>query len=119
VQARGHHNTEKIDQATPMWLEKHVLGKDVFWPEQPKAEIRLDAEGVPELVVRPADAQRVKKVEIYYALKEPCSFARSWRDVASVRKGDVWTGTMPVMNVDDYVFGWANVTYDARLIDCV
>ncbi|MCY2995615.1 MAG: prolyl oligopeptidase family serine peptidase [Planctomycetota bacterium] len=116
VQARGHHNTEKIDQACAMWLDKHVLGKDVFWTEQPQAEIRLDANGIPELVVRPTAAERVKKVEIYYALKEPCSFNRSWRDAACAKNGAVWIGKLPVMNVADYVFGYANVTYDTTLV---
>ena len=116
IQARGHHNTEKIDQACAMWLDKHVLGKDVFWTEQPQAEIRLDAKGIPELVVRPTAAERVKKVEIYYALKEPCSFNRSWRDAACAKNGNRWTGKMPVLNVDDYVFGYANVTYDTTLV---
>ena len=116
IQARGHHNTEKIDQACAMWLDKHVLGKDVVWTDQPQAAIRLDAQGIPELAVRPSAAERVKKVEVFYALKEPCSFNRSWRDAACARSGDEWTGKMPVLNVDDYVFGYANVTYDTTLV---
>jgi len=116
IQARGHHNTEKIDQACALWLDKHVLGKDVFWTAQPQAKIRLDAAGIPELAVRPSAAERVQQVEIYYALKEPCSFNRSWRDAACVRRGGEWTGKMPVMNVDDYVFGYANVAYDTTLV---
>lgn len=116
IQARAHHNTERIEQDTKMWLERHVLGKDVFWPAQPKSAIRLDAKGVPELVVTPENPERVKSVEIYYALKEPCSFGRPWRDAASVRNGDSWTGTMPVMNINDYVFGYANVQYDTTLV---
>ena len=115
IQARGHHNVERVEQDTKMWLEKHVLGKDVFWPAQPKSAIRLDGQGVPELVVTPANPDRVKSVEIYYAFKNPCSFNRSWRDTASVRQGDAWVGKMPVMNIDDYVFGYANVYYDTTL----
>jgi hypothetical protein len=53
MQVRGHHNTEKIGQDCKMWLEKYVLGKEVFWPAHPKAELALDAEGVPALVVTP------------------------------------------------------------------
>ena len=116
VQARGHHNTEKIEQDCKLWLDKYVLGKDVFWPEHPKSQIRLDNEGVPELVVAPASPGRVNKVEMYYALKSPVSFARSWRDIACIGKGDTWVGKMPVINVDDYVFGYANITYDATVV---
>jgi hypothetical protein len=116
IQARGHHNTERIEQDTKMWLEKHVLGKDVFWPAQPASALRLDADGVPELVVTPASPERVKSVEIYYALKDAVSFNRSWRDVPSIRRGDSWVASLPVMNIDDYVFGCANVFYDTTLV---
>ena len=115
-QARGHHNTEKIGQNARFWLEKHVRGKDVDWPGHPKSRITLGKDGVPRLTVTPADAAKVKKVEMYYALKNACSFARSWRDVRAVRKGDVWIGKMPVLNVDDYVFGFANVNYESTIV---
>ena len=116
IQARGHHDTEKIGHNTKFWLEKHVLGKDVVWPEHPKSEIRLDANGVPELVIAPASPDSVRKVEIFYALKNPCSFARAWRDTPSVRQGPQWVGKMPVLHVNDYVFGYANITYDTTIV---
>jgi dienelactone hydrolase len=116
IQARGHHDTEKIEHNTRLWLEKYVLGKDVTWPEHPKSEIRLDGDGVPELVITPASLEQVRKVEMYYALKNPCSFARSWRDTASVRQGGQWIGKMPVLNVEDYVFGYGNITYDTTIV---
>jgi dienelactone hydrolase len=116
VQARGHHNTERIGQDTRLWLERHVLGREVFWPEQPASEIRLDNKGIPELVVTPASAQRVTSVECYLAQKSPISFARSWRDVGAVREGGRWVAKLPVLNVDDYVFSYANVTYDNTVV---
>lgn len=116
IQARGHHDTEKIGHNTKFWLEKHVLGKDVAWPEHPRSEIRLDAEGVPELVITPASPDTVRKVEMFYALKNPCSYARAWRDTPSVRQGQQWIAKMPVLNVDDYVFGYANITNDTTIV---
>ena len=116
VQARGHHNTEKIGQNTRLWLEKHVLGRDVFWPEQPTAQLHLDSQGVPELTVQPASTERIRSVEIYYAQKSPVSYARSWRDVGAQRSGETWTAKLPVLNVEDYVFAYANVTYDNTVV---
>ncbi len=116
IQARGHHNTEKIEQDCKLWLDKYVAGKEVAWPQHPQSEIRLSVEGVPQLIVTPASPKSVKNVEMYYALKSPCSFARSWRDTPCARKGDTWVGKMPVMNVDDYVFGYANITYDSTIV---
>jgi len=116
IQARGHHNTEKTGQDCKMWLDKYVLKKDVFWPAHPKSEIKLNTEGVPELIVTPAVPERVKNVEMWYALKNPCYFTRTWRDVACAKKGDSWVGPMPVQNVYDYVFGFANINYDTTVV---
>jgi hypothetical protein len=116
VQARGHHNTEKLGPGAKLWLEKHVLGKDIFWPARPTSSIRLDAAGVPELVVTPASPERIRKVELYYALKNPVSFTRAWRDASATRTGNTWTAAMPVLNIDDYVFGYANITYDTAVV---
>lgn len=116
VQARGHHNTERIGQDTRLWLERHVLGRDIFWPEQPASEIRLDSQGIPELVVTPDSPGRVTSVECYLAQKSPISFARSWRDVSAVRVGGRWVAKLPVLNTTDYVFSYANVTYDNTVV---
>ena len=116
IQARGHHDTDKIGHDAKLWLEKYVLGKDIAWPDHPRSALRLDAAGVPQLVVTPAEPERVKKVECFYAIKEPCSFTRSWRDAASVRQGDSWMASTPVMNVADYLFAYANITYDNTVV---
>ena len=116
MQARGHHNTEKIGQNTKMWLEKHVLKKDVFWPQHPQSVLNLDAEGVPQLVVTPSDPQRVKNVEIYYALKNPSWLTRVWRDATTVRQGNQWSAKLAVINIEDYVFSYANVIYDTTAV---
>jgi hypothetical protein len=116
VQARGHHNTDKLDQDTRMWLEKYVLGMDIFWPAHPTAEIKLDANGVPELRITPASPQRVRKVEAFYAQKEPVNMNRNWRDIPSIKQGDTWVAKMPVLQVNDYVFGYANINYDTSVV---
>jgi len=55
-------------------------------------------------------------VEMWYALKNPCYFTRTWRDVECVKTGNFWVGQMPVANVDDYVFGFANINYDTTVV---
>lgn len=112
VQARGHHNTEKLGDDTRLWLEKHVLGRDIFWPARPVTKIILDEAGVPELRITPTSPERVTELKAYYALKEANNLARAWRDAATVREGDTWVAAMPVMNVEDYVFAYANIQYD-------
>lgn len=116
VQARGHHNTEKLGDDCKLWLEKHVLKKDHFWPARPSSEIKLGADGVSELHLTPASPERVKELNVYECLKTANNIERYWRDVESVRKGDTWIAKLPVMNVNDYVFSYANIRYDN---DCV
>ena len=65
VQARGHHNTEKLGGNCKLWLEKHVLGKDHFWPTRPQSKIVLGSDGVPELHLTPTHADQIKELQIY------------------------------------------------------
>jgi len=116
IQARAGHDTKQTDQDTKMWLEKYVLNKEVFWPAHPKSEIKLDSEGVPELRVAPATPERIKRVEMYYSQKDPSNMTRKWRDIPAVKQGNLWVGKMAVRNVDDYVFGYANVIYDTTVV---
>lgn len=116
-QPRGHHDTQDIGQNTRLWLEKHVLGKDVFWPNQAKSKMVIGPTGVPELHISPADPDKVTELKMFYALKNPVSFGRAWRDVVEpTRQGNTWIGKMPVMNVDDYVFGFSNIKYDNTIV---
>lgn len=116
VQARGHHNTEKLGDDCKLWLEKHVLDNDVFWPARPKSELKLDADGVPELHLTPASPERIKELQVYKCLKTANNIERNWRDVKSVRKGNTWIAKLPVVDINDYVFSYANIRYTN---DCV
>jgi hypothetical protein len=116
-QPRGHHDTQDIGQNTRLWLEKHVLGKDIFWPHQAQSKILIGSKGVPELHISPANPDNVTELKMFYALKNPVSFGRAWRDVIEpTRQGNTWIGKMPVMIVDDYVFGFSNVKYDNTIV---
>ena len=116
IQARGHHNTEKLGDDCKLWLEKYVLGKDVAWPDRPKSAIMLGKDGVPELRVTPASTGRITEVQIYEAQKTPNNIARSWRDVQAVREGNTWIAKLPVLNVDDFVFSYANIRYANNVV---
>jgi len=116
VQARGHHNTEKLGDNCKLWLEKHVLGKNHFWPARPRSKVKRDTDGVPELHLTPSSPQEIKELQVYQCLKTSNNIARFWRDVDSVRQGNTWVTKLPVVNVDDYVFSYANIRYKN---DCV
>lgn len=116
VQARGHHNTEKLGDDCKIWLEKHVLGTEHFWPARPQSKLVLGEDGVTRIYLKPSDPKRIKNLQIYQCLKTANNIERFWRDVEAERRGDVWVAKLPVMNVDDYVFSYANITYDNNCV---
>ena len=115
-QARGHHNTEKLGNDCKLWLEKYVLGSEQFWPARAQSEIVLNREGVPEFRIQPAAVDEIESLDVYYAQKSAVSFERAWRDVKARRDGDIWIAKLPVLNVDDYVFGFANIRYAGDIV---
>lgn len=116
LNARGHHSTDGIIQNDMMWLNKHVLGVQTDWPARPQSEIKLNDKGEPVYHLTPAQPENVTEVKAYYALKNPVSFARNWRDAEVKKEGDRWVSRMPVLNVEDYVFGFANITYKNTVV---
>ncbi len=116
IQARGHHDTKKLGNDCKLWLEKYVLGKDIDWPARPTSSIVLDKQGVPEFRLSPASTGNIEQVEAWYALKDPVSFGRHWRDAKLERHGDTWTAKLPVANVDNYVFAFANIRYKGDIV---
>ena len=88
-----------------------MLGKNHFWPDRPQTEIKLDAGGVPELRLNPSAPSEIKELQVYQCLKTANNIARFWRGVDSERQGNTCVCELPVMNVDDYVFSYANIRY--------
>ena len=116
IQARGHHNTEKLGDNCKVWLEKHVRGDSHFWPARPASEIKLGQDGVPELHLSPASSEKIKEVQVYQCLKTANNIARFWRDVESRREGNQWIAKLPVLNTQDYLFSYANIRYENNLV---
>lgn len=116
IQARGHHNTEKLGDDAKLWLEKYVLGKNTPWPARPQAELTLDKTGVPQVRVTPDSPNSLKELQVFYAQKEPNNVNRSWRQASTVRSNNTWTATLPVLNADDYVFAFSNAHYENNIV---
>jgi hypothetical protein len=93
-----------------------VLGKNVAWPARPQAEISLDEAGVPQIRVTPDSPSMLKELQIFYTQKEPNNVLRTWRDATAVREGDKWIAKLPVLNVSDYVFAFANARYENNIV---
>ena len=115
-QARARHDTSKLGNNAKLWLEKYVLGKAIDWPAHPSSWIELGSDGVPEFHIKPASPEKIESLDVYYALKEPFNCNRIWMDAKSEKKGDTWVAKIPVQNVDDYVFAFANIRYQGDIV---
>jgi alpha-beta hydrolase superfamily lysophospholipase len=105
-----HHIAEEQGRNLPLWMDTHLRGGPA-WPKTPAAEVSLGEDGVPVLTVRPDVSQEIKRVDLYYAVENPCPFNRHWRQVKARKKADAWTAALPVMDVRKHLFAFANVHY--------
>jgi hypothetical protein len=55
-----------------------------------------------------ASPECIEKIETYYALKEPRNCDRIWMNPKAEKQGDSWVAKLPMRNVDDCVFAFAN-----------
>ena len=110
------HQTDTVVQDLYLWMQKWVKGESVTWPDNPQSEIRIGAGGVPEFVLDPDRPADVTSVEIYYAMEEPFNRDRTWFYATVVRTGDTWTATLPVVDVNEYLFAYANITYNSTIV---
>ena len=115
-QPRARHDTSKLGNDAKLWLEKYVLGKAIDWPAHPVSEIKLGADGVPEFHIKPASPEKIETLDVYYALKEPFNCNRIWMDAKSEKQGGTWVAKIPVKNVEDYAFAFANIRYQGDIV---
>jgi len=107
----NHLHTPAHSITRELWFEQHLKG-DGTLPATPGLAMTLQtAAGIPLMTVTPAEAAALRQVEVYYSIGVN-NKTRFWRSAKSVRKGDLWEAACPVMNLDEPLFVYANVTYD-------
>lgn len=105
-----HHVGAEFDQDLFLWMDTWLKGGPA-WPKSPAATIALGADGVPVLTITADRPAEVQSVSIYYAVDNPRTVSRNWRNTTVVRTGDAWRATLAVMHTDAYLFAFANVRY--------
>ena len=105
-----HHIGADFDQNLPLWMDRWLKGGPP-WPQSPAARVSLGADGVPLLTVTADKPQEVEGVAVYYAVENPRTVSRNWRNAAVTRAGEGWQAALPVMNPDKDLFAFANVRY--------
>lgn len=110
-----HHIGADFIHDLPNWMDVHLKGEGV-WPQAPECEVKLGEHGVPVFLLKPDRVRDVVKVEIFYALENPYSVNRHWRDGRVTASDGVFSAPLPVMNADEYLFSYANITYESGTV---
>jgi len=109
-----HHIEEEQGLDLPLFMDHYLRGGPA-WPKSPELKIVLDASGVPRAILNPDTSQKIKKVEIYYALRNENPITRYWRLTDSSRRDNEWIAALPISNPQDRLFGFANVIYESGI----
>lgn len=109
----NHRFTANNYAARVCWFETHLKQGMVF-PKMAAGQLHLNPEdGIPQFIVRPemSSPHAVKSVEIFYGYERDPRI-RFWRRAEITQKGDVYIGRCPVMDLNEPLFAFANVTYE-------
>jgi dienelactone hydrolase len=109
-----HHVAPEQGKDLPLFMDAMLKGGPA-WPKNPAVRLALAAGGVPALAVAPDAAPTVQRVEIYYGIGQTHPMARHWRLVAASRCGDAWQADLPVLDVRQKLFAFANVFYGSGI----
>ncbi len=106
-----HHIASEQGNNLPLWMDTWLKNSKMIWPKTPKAVVGLDKQGVPQLTIAPANFRDVQKVELFYALENRNPKNRFWRSVEGEKKNQTWKASLPILDVTEPVFAFANVHY--------
>ncbi len=109
-----HHVEPAEAKSLPLWMDVHLKGRGGPWPKTPV--LAITGPGVPEIHLRPDQADRVKRVDLYYCLNNDWPMSRFWRTVPEVRRvRDAFVGRAPFQSAGDVLFVFGNVTYETGI----
>lgn len=105
----NHRFIPEVAITRPQWLN-HYLNAGPPLPETPESTWQLEStDGVPTIRVQPDRASLpIARVGVYYSV-DADPRARYWRAAEAVRTGDAWEAKLPVLDVEQPLFAFANV----------
>lgn len=109
----NHRFTADNQLARIRWFDTHL--KQTFeFPKTASSQLNLRTEsGIPQFTVRPdlSTSHKLEKVAVYFGYdRDPR--ARFWRSAEVTREGDRFSADCPIMDPNEPLFVFANVTYD-------
>jgi len=110
-----HHIGADFTENLPRWMDYHLKGKG-NWPANPETLITKGSNNAPIFSLIPDQIDQIEKVQIYYALENPFAVNRHWRDGVVMKKANSYIAEVPIMNEDEYLFAYANITYKSGVV---
>ena len=110
-----HHIGAEFIHTMPAWMDVHLKGKG-DWPATPEVKMLVDDDGKPLFTLKPDRPEDVAKVEVFYALENPFSVNRHWRNGQVRESAGGYSAFTPVMNANEYLFAFANVSYQSGIV---
>lgn len=110
-----HHIGVDFIHDLPAWFDFHLKGEG-NWPENPLSAIKRGKDGEPVFYLKPDQPDEVVKVEVFYGLENPFAVNRHWRTAEVTESKGVYLASVPVMNADEYLFAFANITYKSGVV---
>ena len=107
----NHRFIPEVAVTRPLWLDQFLQASPPL-PETPQSTWQLDtADGVPVFRVTPdRTSLPLARVDVYYSV-DPDPRARFWRAATVSKIGDAWEAKLPVLDVGQPLFAFANVFY--------
>ena len=105
-----HHIAAEQGIDLPLWMDAYLKGRETF-PRTPVVKIQLAADGVPRLTLKPDTTSPIVRVALYAAVANRNPKNRYWRSVTGQSDAGVWSARLPVLDVNQPLFAFANVTY--------
>ena len=103
----NHRFNKEQQVARILWMDQHLKG-GLKLPETPASELKLKP--VPVLRVTPSKRLPVNRVDIYYSV-DPDARSRFWRDAQAKQNDNTWSAKLPLMDLNQPLFAFANVYY--------
>ncbi len=106
----NHRFTPECAVTRPLWFDRHLKSQGAF-PETPMTQLELATnDHVPELRVTPEALEGLEDVEVYYGVDSDPR-ARFFQSAETQRDGDTWTARLPVLDIRQPLFAFANIRY--------
>jgi dienelactone hydrolase len=106
----NHRFTPEFAVTRSLWIDQFLKGNFSF-PNTPASKLLLSTtNGVPVFELLPDRSMSIERVQIFYSI-DPDPQARFWRTAMATESDKVWSAPLPILDINQPLFAFANVHY--------